>query len=100
MKLKLGLKHYDVLEVTNLKQKLSIKKDSNTILYYPKKKVFLVNNNYHVFIANNDYQVENIYRNITKNKLITLKKDQKKIFLIPKDIKEKLVIGSILKLEN
>ena len=101
MKIKLGLKHYDVFKVTNLKDKIFAK--DNKILYYPNTNTintYFKKENCNIVVTNLDYQVKYIYRNVTKNKLIHYKEDKQKIhmFLIPIHVKDKLVVGSIIKL--
>ena len=103
MKLKFGLKHYDVIKITTLKNKITTKNDKNTILFYPYTNTittFFKNDNVNIISTNLDYQVEKIFRDIPKNKIIHVKNDKKKnhMFIIPNQIKEKIVIGSILKL--
>ena len=105
MKIKLGLKHYDVVTINSLKDKLKANKINDKILYYPYTNTvntYFRNNKVHILVTNLDYQVEKIFRNTSKNKIIHLKKDKKQthIFLLPTETKEKIVIGSVLKLIN
>ncbi len=103
MKLKFGLKTYEVTKITNLKDKILNKKDNDKILYYPNTNLidtYFRKENYLVIATNLDYQVKYIYRNIPKNKFIHIKENKKNIhmFLIPEHVKEKIVVGSILKI--
>ena len=105
MRLKIGLKHYDVIKIANLKEKITANKINDKIIYYPNTNTistYFRSNNVHILVTNLDYQVEKIFRDVPKNKLIHIKKDKKKIhiFLIPNQTKEKIVVGSVLKLEN
>ncbi len=105
MKIKLGLKHYDVIKVESLKGKIVSNKINDKIIYYPNTNTintYFRNNKVHILVTNLDYQVEKIFRNTPKNKIIHLKKDKKQthIFLLPTETKEKIVIGSVLKLIN
>lgn len=104
MKIKLGLKHYDVIKIESFKDKIK-KKDKNKILYYPYTNTittYFNKENYLVVSTNLDYQIKYLYHNVTKNKIIHIKENKQKIhlFLIPTNIKEKLVIGSVLKLTD
>ena len=105
MKIKLGIKHYDVIKVESLKGKIVSNKINDKIIYYPNTNTintYFRNNKVHILVTNLDYQVEKIFRNTPKNKIIHLKKDKKQthIFLLPTETKEKIVIGSVLKLIN
>ena len=46
MKLKLGLKHYNVVKITNFKGKIFLKNPENNILFYPNTNFI----KYYVFI--------------------------------------------------
>ena len=105
MKIKLGLKHYEVIKIENIKEKISSTKINDKILYYPNTNTittYFKKNNSTILVTNLDYQVEKIFRDVPKNKIIHIKKDKKKIhmFLIPSQTKDKIVIGSVLKLIN
>ena len=105
MKLKLGLKHYNVVKITNFKGKIFLKNPENNILFYPNTNfisTYSQKNTYNIFITDLDYQILRIYRNTPPNKFIHEKQPKQNIhiFLIENHIKDKLLIGSILKLEN
>lgn len=105
MRLKLGLKNYEVVKITNLKDKIMAKKMDNKILFYPNTNTintFFNKEKYLVVATNLDYQVKYLYHNISKNKIIHIKENKQQIhlFLIPSKMKEKLVIGSILKISD
>ncbi len=105
MKIKLGLKHYEVIKVESLKEKMISNKVNDKIIYYPNTNTittYFRNSNVNILVTNLDYQVEKIFRDVPKNKVIHVKKDKKKVhmFLIPSQTKEKIVVGSVLKLTN
>ena len=105
MKIKLGLKHYEVIKVKSLKEKILANKVNDKIIYYPNTNTvttYLRGNNINILVTNLDYQVEKIFRDVPKNKIVHVKKDKKMVhmFLIPTQTKEKIVVGSVLKLTN
>ena len=105
MKLKIGLKYYDVLKVQNIKEKILANKIDNKIIFYPYASTintYFRKANTTILITNLDYQVEKIYRDVPKNKIIHIKNAKKKnhIILIPNQTKEKIVVGSVLKIIN
>ena len=58
MKIKLGLKHYDVIKVESLKGKIVSNKINDKIIYYPNTNTintYFRNNKVHILVTNLDY---------------------------------------------
>ncbi len=98
MKIKFGLKKYDIYEVKNIKDKL--RRDTKKILYYPNTSwitTFLGKDGYDIIVTDKFYQVISLYRDVKKNKIFCTK-GKTHIFLFPKNMSQKIVIGSVLKI--
>lgn len=107
MKLKLGTKKLEIQEAKTFKTRLlgfMGKKDIDYGILFPNCNsihTFFMKEEIDVIGLNEENQVIYIYRNIPKNKVIHIQNDRKKthILELPKNMSQKLVLGSVLKFD-
>ncbi len=106
MKLKMGLKKLELTEIKQFSQKLKMKDfDDNEGLWYPNTNfmtTFFAKDQVDILEINDEHQVLDINKNVTKNRLIYYKEPKNKthILVLPKNMSQKFVVGSVIKLES